>query len=220
MKKLLVKITLVVISLVFFVACEQPSIEKNGISKHKGHEYVDLGLSVKWATCNIGANSPEEYGDYFAWGEINSKDIYSMDNYKYANMGNLTKYNHIDNKTTLDFDDDAARVNWGGKWRMPSVNECMELVKNCDIDIIEMNGVDCYKFTSKIEGYTDKNIFLPAGIIRSSADAIPMYGVIFWTNEILGGFSYAGACCVVSTSPDILSEVERWFYLPIRPVCP
>ena len=93
-----------------------------------GHEFVDLGLSVMWATTNIGANAPEEYGDYFAWGEVSPKETYGWKTYKYCegSYKTLTKYNYdsskgaVDNKTVLDYSDDAARVNWGGNWRMPT----------------------------------------------------------------------------------------------------
>ena len=76
-------------------------------------EYVDLSLSVKWATFNIGATSPEEYGDYFAWGETEPKDKYSWATYKWGTSSNLIKYNTTDGKTILEPADDAATVNWG-----------------------------------------------------------------------------------------------------------
>ena len=87
-----------------------------------GYAYVDLGLSVKWATCNVGASKPEDYGDYFAWGETTTKSTYNWSTYKYCKgaYNNLTKYNtssgygSVDNKTTLELSDDAARANWGG----------------------------------------------------------------------------------------------------------
>ena len=96
-------------------------------ASYAGHEYVDLGLSVKWATCNVGASKPEEYGDYFAWGETQPKSNYDWNTYKWCNGSNdtQTKYNTksnygtVDNKTTLDLSDDAACANWGGNWRMP-----------------------------------------------------------------------------------------------------
>ena len=101
MKRILTIIAVVAIGLVFFTSCES-SIEENGVGKHKGHEYVDLGLpsGLKWATCNIGAESPEEYGDYFAWGEINSKEVYTLSTYIWSNgasnlsSSSLTKYNN------------------------------------------------------------------------------------------------------------------------------
>ena len=114
----------------------------NVIEKVVVREYVDLGLSVKWATCNVGANSPEEYGDYFAWGETTSKDKYNWNYYKYCKGSSttFTKYcnkssygynGFTDTKTKLDPDDDAATVNWGGSWRMPTVAEMTELQSEC-----------------------------------------------------------------------------------------
>lgn len=132
--------------------------------------YVDLGLSVKWATCNIGANSPEEYGEYFAWGETVSKDKYKWDNYKHCKgrWNLITKYyidnksvnSKGDNKTILDFEDDAARILWGDNWRMPTKEEQDELRTECDWTWTTRNGVYGYKVVSKKNG---NSIFLPAG---------------------------------------------------------
>ena len=86
------------------------------------HEAVDLGLSVKWATCNVGADTPEGYGDYFAWGETSPKSTYNASTYLWCNgsITALTKYNTVDNKIVLDLADDAAHVIWGDSWRMPT----------------------------------------------------------------------------------------------------
>lgn len=142
------------------------------ISKPVEYEYVDLGLSVKWATFNVGATAPEEYGDYYAWGETEPKATYSWSNYKYCNGSSisLTKYNTsssygtVDNKTALDLADDVAHVKWGGNWRLPTKTELGELFdsNNCTWTSTTLNGVSGYKITSKKTGYTDKSIFLPA----------------------------------------------------------
>ena len=115
-----------------------------------GHEYVDLGLSVKWATCNIGANKPEEYGDYFAWGETSAKFSYKNDNSKtyYRSMGDIKG----------DSSYDAATANWGGNWRMPTKAEMQELRDRCNWEWITQNGVNGYKVT----GPNGNSIFLPA----------------------------------------------------------
>ena len=136
---------------------------------NNGHAYVDLGLSVKWATCNVGATTPEEYGDYFAWGETTPKTTYNWSTYKYYNgtEDSMTKYctnseyGTVDNKTTLELTDDAAHVNWGGSWRMPTLAEQEELIdtNNCTWEWIARNGVNGYKVTSKKNG---NFIFLPA----------------------------------------------------------
>ncbi len=99
-------------------------------------EAVDLGLSVKWASCNLGASKPEDYGDYYAWGETEPNEDYSWETYKWCNgsENTLTKYNtdssygKVDNKTVLDPADDVAHVKLGGKWRMPTVSELDELI--------------------------------------------------------------------------------------------
>ena len=143
---------------------------------HNGHEYVDLGLSVKWATCNVGANKPEEYGDYFAWGEVAPKSDYSEDNYKWGYIEYIydedgvplarqlicIKYNSaVDD--ILEKEDDAASVNWGEDWRMPTWEEITELIDNCVWEMISKNGVKGYKVTSKSNG---NSIFLPAAGYR------------------------------------------------------
>lgn len=103
-------------------------------------EAVDLGLSVKWANVNLGASRPEEYGDYFAWGEVKPKADYSWETYKWCkgSYDTMTKYCYddsygyngfTDNKYTLDPENDAATVNWGGKWRMPTADEIVELIR-------------------------------------------------------------------------------------------
>ena len=110
---------------------------------HNGHAYVDLGLTskTKWATMNVGANSPTDYGLYFAWGETTGytasqvgigegKKAFSWSDYKYGtSSSNLTKYNSTDKKTHLEMTDDAAHVNWGGDWHMPTEEQCKELLK-------------------------------------------------------------------------------------------
>ena len=148
-----------------------------------GHEYVDLGLpsGTLWATCNVGATNPEEYGDYFAWGEtvgykINDSHSFDWANYKWCNgsKDKLTKYcdksnygnnGFTDNKTELDLEDDAAYVNWGSNWRMPSREQFQELIDNCNWEWTTFKGVYGQKATSKKNG---NRIFFPAGGWRTS----------------------------------------------------
>ena len=138
------------------------------------HEWVDLGLpsGTLWATCNVGACAPEEYGDYFAWGETEPKDVYNWDTYKWCYGGCsvcLTKYctdsenGHVDNKTELDPEDDAACVNWGPSWRMPTLGQFLELYDNCTSQWTTRNGVNGYLLT----GPNGKTLFLPAAGYRS-----------------------------------------------------
>ncbi len=130
------------------------TIEK---SKINGHEYVDLGLTsgLKWATCNVGANSPEEYGDYYAWGETETKD-------EYANINCSTcgvKMNDISGDPKYD----VVRKKWGDNWRMPTCYEMEELIEECSLEWVEQNGVNGYKVT----GPNGNSIFLPAAGFRS-----------------------------------------------------
>ena len=145
-----------------------------------GYEWVDLGLpsGTKWAACNVGATSPEEYGNYYAWGETEPKTIYDWSTYKWCNGSNttLTKYNTdsdygtVDDKTVLDPEDDAAAVNWGGAWRMPTDEEWTELRENCEwtwTDDYNGTGVKGRIVTSNING---NSIFLPAAGCRDYDD--------------------------------------------------
>ena len=92
-------------------------------------------MSVKWASWNVGAESPEEFGDYFAWGEVETKDYYAWENYKFYDVetDKITKYSifGVDNKSFLDSEDDAAHHWWGGEWRMPTKAELFELLSLC-----------------------------------------------------------------------------------------
>lgn len=157
------------------IFAKKADIDTYAIFEPKGstYEYVDLGLSVNWATMNVGATVPEEYGDYFAWGETQPKTEYLWTNYKYCQGTNntITKYTKgstyanngvIDNKVLLDSEDDAATANWGDPWRMPTIAEVSELIKNTQWSRVKINDVYGYKLTSKKAGYTDKWIFIPA----------------------------------------------------------
>ena len=138
-----------------------------------GHEYVDLGLpsGLKWATCNVGATAPEEYGGYYAWGETEEKESYDWSTYKWCNGSSSTmtkyctssSYGTVDNKTVLDPEDDVAHVKWGGNWRMPTKAEQNELRDNCTWTWTTENGVNGYMVTSKTNG---NSIFLPAAGYR------------------------------------------------------
>ncbi len=241
MKKLFTMIALVVMCSILFTACEERGENKdNKISgTNNGHEYVDLGLSVKWATCNIGANSPEEDGDYFAWGEVTPKEIYDWDTYKYCNVEYryveypasggvygyeyvpiVTKYTKGDGKTILDLKDDAARVNWGGAWRMPSPNEMQELIDNCIWTWVEKDGIAGYKITSLVADHTDCSIFLPVTDKGEDGE--------YWLNSLsfynygnqTGSLNYAWYMWFDSDDMGWLGDGRsRCSGLTIRPVC-
>ena len=216
MKRILTIIAVVAIGLVFFTSCES-SIEENGVGKHEGHEYVDLGLpsGLKWATCNVGANSPEEYGDYFAWGEVEPKTTYNLDTYKYYDGSNFTKYTGSD-KTVLDPEDDAATANWGGAWRMPTKAEQDELRTKCKWDWTTQNGVNGYNVT----GPNGNSIFLPAAGCMSGGMFYDAGSVgSCWSSSLdTGNPRYAYFVY-------FYSDVVGWSYdypgygLSVRPVC-
>ena len=172
---------------------EEISFVTNENTSHNGYEYVDLGLSVKWATMNVGAEIPEDYGDYFAWGETAPKEVYDRSTYKWCNgsKNTLTKYNTIssygtvDNKTQLELSDDAASVNWGGSWRIPTNTEMTELREQCTWTWITQNGVNGYKVTSKSNG---NSIFLPAAgyYYDNSSNRARSYGY-YWSSLLSMG---------------------------------
>ena len=158
------------------------------------HEWVDLGLpsGTLWATCNIGASAPEEYGDYFAWGETEPKDYYDWSNYKWCNGSYylLTKYctsidfGFVDNKTELDPEDDVAYVNWGPSWRIPSREQINELCDNCTWQWTQHNGVHGRLVT----GPNGNTLFLPATGFRR-LDAVinaGSYGY-YWSRTLFTG---------------------------------
>lgn len=150
---------------------------------------VDLGLSVLWADCNVGANSPEELGARFAWGETAQKTYYTKDNYQLNG-----KYNSWGARKKLDAADDAAHVNWGGDWRMPTKEEYAELFKNCEWADTTINGVEGFLFTSKVPGYTSNSVFLPftnGGIYTAD-------GGLYLTSD--AAFRYENSCAVFTIS--------------------
>ena len=133
---------------------EENAAEAEEVGMVQGYCYVDLGLSVNWATCNVGANAPEEYGNKYGWGETKAKESdFNFDN-KYKVDEEWTKYNETDNLTTLDKDDDVATSNWGTEWRMPTKDEMQELVDKCTWTIKDNKGFE-------VKGPNGKTIFLP-----------------------------------------------------------
>ena len=175
---------------------------------------VDLGLSVKWANCNVGANSPEDYGSYFAWGETEPKSTYNWSTYFDSNYDKYA----IDKKTLLDPEDDAAHVNWGGDWRMPTKAEQDELRTNCTWTWTTQNGVKGYKVTSKVNG---NFIFLPAAGYRydSSLNLVGSYGY-YWSSSLYGNYSdYAYFLGFFSSNVD-WDYYYRYSGLSVRAVFP
>ena len=189
---------------------------------NNGHEFVDMGLSVKWATMNVGANAPEDYGEYFAWGETTPKSRYAWDTYRFGAVGSFTKYNDnpdrgtVDNKFTLDLSDDAAYANWNSTWRMPTNEEWEELINQCTWVWTTQNGVDGYKVTATNGG----SIFLPAaGYVNYGKHSSVGTGGFYWSSSRNSLNSPMGDYVSFGTSKRMDSN---WRYIggSVRAVCP
>ena len=195
-----------------------------------GVQAVDLGLpsGVKWASCNVGAESPEEYGNYYAWGEVTTKEDCSWATYNYANgsKSELTKYctrstygkdGFTDGKTTLDLEDDAAHVNWGGAWRMPTDAEWTELRNNCTWTWTTQNNVNgCL-----VKSNTNSNsIFLPAAGYRNgtSLSNVGSYGY-YWSASLFNASPYSAWDLYFGSGSQSRSSYSRYYGFSVRAVC-
>ncbi len=211
-------------------------VKKPTINKVKAKIYtpeaVDLGLSVKWASFNLGARRPEQTGYYYKWGETMPADKKGWANYKYArgNYDRLTKYNDdseygykgfIDHRTKLEPADDAATANLGGKWRMPTKEEIVELMHKCKKKETTRNGTKGFLIT----GPNGNSIFLPyAGYINYDPHYGPTYKEVgakgqYWSSSL----SY-NRCSwfffIDSRMPDYIPCTARAYGLTVRPVLP
>ena len=215
-----------------FTACSSDDNDEEGGSEggSEGSSYVDLGLpsGTLWATCNIGASSPEDRGDFFAWGETkgynSGKTRFAWSTYKWCNgsYNSLTKYcnngdwgynGFTDYKTKLELEDDAAYVNWGPAWRMPSYEQFQELIGYTTYEFTTLNDIGGYKFTSKTN---DKSIFLPTTGYRD--------------DELTGWRGHYWSCTLSQYEPDCAwrlyfdrgfiktNESDRRIGICVRPV--
>lgn len=172
---------------------------------------VDLGLSVYWCSCNVGAEAPEEYGDYYAWGETKPKSSYTQANYSYYN--NDTKVYTDIGENICGTEYDAATVNLGSDWRLPTKDEMKELVDKCTWEWTQINGVNGYKVT----GTNGNSIFIPAAGYSSTYgqnELIYCYSATKLTPEIIWGLKCEGS----STSPIIVHIQSSYYGRTIRPV--
>ena len=186
-----------------------------------GHEWVDLGLSVKWAECNLGSDTPEDCGGYYAWGETETKDEYDWVTLKYCNhwkSGSFSKYKEVRNQldySKLEWLDDAATVAWGSEWRTPTKEEWEELYKKCIWTWVSNDDVAGYKVT----GSTGKSIFLPASgykenrLLRNKNTYGNYWSASLDVNEIW----YAHFMCFSSRTIGVSSS-SRFGGFSIRPV--
>ena len=208
MKKLLMFAAFAVV----LCSCGSGNSKKNDTlaNVHEGHEWVDLGLpsGLKWATCNVGASSPGDYGNYYAWGEIVSID-----------EGNVSD-GRLYGKSTVDISGnstyDAARVNWGGDWRMPTDEEFQELIDNCNWTWTTQNGHNGCKVTSKKNG---QSIFLPAAGWRYGAGG---YGVgslgVYWSSTPYESHTYGAYELSFSEDYHYVDWYGRFYGRSVRPV--
>ena len=214
MKRVLKAMAGILLMVVFAMGCSKPDEPNNGGNGDgqndsivddslilDDHDYVDLGLpsGLLWATCNVGANSPEEFGDFFAWGETEPKNVYDWKSYKYGNFerNELTKYctdssyglnGFVDNLTILESADDAATANWGTDWRMPTREEWEELFRKTTCTWTTQNGVQ----GRLLMGWNGNSIFLPAtGFFLDGALICPGLG-IYWSSTLHEGFPERG----------------------------
>ena len=174
------------------VTTENDDSNSGSNGSYNGHEYVDLGLpsGTLWATCNVGATTPEGYGDYFAWGETTPKSIYNWSTYKYCNGGGdqLTKYcsnfkygyhGFSDNLTVLQPEDDAATANWGSGWCIPTKKQWEELYKNTDHTWKVWDGVNGILFRGK----NGALLFLPAAGLGGDFNVVGSCGY-YWSSSL------------------------------------
>ena len=181
-------------------------------------EAVDLGLSVKWASCNIGAKVPENYGDYFAWGETKAKSSYTEDNSITYGLSpsELESRGIIGSDVLLTAAYDAATVNWGDKWRIPTRDEINELCYNCSWNWTTQNGVNGYKVT----GLNGNSIFLPAAGYRFGTEVYDRGSRgCYWTDVLSENYGY-GACYLILLNDfyDSLNSGHRSDGFTVRPV--
>ena len=180
------KIFLMALSLLFVGTVANAKVNGTESEPSDEVEAVDLGLSVKWANMNVGATKDSGFGSYFAWGEVKPKHFYSWGTYIWTKGDTQfpLKYTTTDRKTQLVPSDDAARANWGGEWRMPTVDEFEELtdLTKCDWEWITKDGINGYKVTGKKTG---KSIFLPiTGFRFYEAVQFRAINGIYWSSSL------------------------------------
>jgi len=227
----------------FAVGCTKPDEPNNGGNNNggnsnsgnvgnslNGHEYVILGLpsGTRWATCNVGATSPEGYGNYFAWGEVIPKTTYNWSTYKYCNgnYNQLTKYcdesnlgynGFTDNLTTLQSGDDAATTNWGNGWYMPTWKDWEELYQHTTNTWTTRNGVSGRLFTAS----NGNSLFLPAAgcTYRREGELYDVGRFGYYWSSGLNYHPEAAYDCNVCSGYCLLGSKPRYYGLSVRPVC-
>lgn len=207
--------------------CSQNGITKNFVPSgtENGYTWVNMGLSVMWATVNVGATNPEDYGNYYAWGEVTTKTYYTWSSYLWCNgsSSSMTKYctsssyGTVDNKTTLEPADDAAHVNWGGNWRMPTDAEWTELCTQCTWRWTTQNGVNGFRVSAN----NGNSIFLPAAGCRDGTDLYDAGSYGYYWSSSLDTFSDCAYGVYFNSSSKYRSyNFNRYYGQSVRPVVP
>lgn len=227
---------LLLVTTIFASGCGKNDDSNEGDNSDT-HEYIDLGLpsGTLWATCNVGASSPEAFGDFFAWGEVQPKSTYNWNTYKYCVNGDskqLIKYcnnasygyhGFTDGQTYLKPLDDAATMNWGIKWRTPTKAEWEELFRYTTITDTTWNGVSGMLYSSR----NGKSVFLPAsGFLDdegvNALHALPMVCALYWSSTLSANYPSNSWSVVLYYMLGLwqrdLGYYERNIGLPIRPV--
>ena len=185
----------------------------NGGGSNYDSRMVDLGLSVCWATCNVGASSPEEYGNYYAWGETSTKSVYSESTYQYHNGNSYIEIGRNIGGTRYD----VARAQWGGNWRMPTTEEYLELKERCTWSWTTVNGVS----GNRVTGPNGNSIFLPATSWIGGSERMGDAEGSYWTSDRSSEGS--DKACAFYTYPSgtfLANYYYREHGVPVRPVCP
>ena len=218
------RITALTFSTLFFITTFSSAQSK--------HQYVDLGLSVKWATCNIGANKPEEHGEYFSWGETENKRINNWETYRFTegDKNEISKYcsnsqygwhELADSLSALEPDDDVAHKKWGGNWRIPTKAEMKELLDNCTWTWTTRNDINGYLVTGKKPGYTDRSIFIP---VTGAYDNGKLFGSKdhghYWSRNCGTLYPADAYTLELSVREASVGMESRCQSLAVRPVCP
>ncbi len=184
-------------------------------------EAIDLGLSVKWASCNVGATAPEEYGGYYAWGETEEKSNYGG-NYKYWSDkngdGNWDSNEYVNIGSDISGTQyDVAHVKWGGSWRMPTLEEQQELLDNCNWYWAKLNGIYGYRVT----GPNGNSIFLPAAGYRNGTK-LNGWGSngLYWSSSLNSSDSSDASILYFFSGNYGWGNDYRNYGLTVRPVCP
>lgn len=215
----------------YYIACAKVNGEDfyggvKSFTTQKNSDYgsaVDLGLSVKWRDCNIGARYPGEKGDYYAWGETETKTLYNSSTYKwhdpvtnkYTKYVTDSNYGTVDNKTVLDAEDDVAHVKLGGDWRMPTMEEWKELRENCTWTLATKNNVDGLLATSKKNG---NSVFFPrAGCWAGDKVERESIGY-YWCSSLYSTFAGWTAALYSDGGVDVGMWLGRTCGFSIRPV--